>query len=109
MIDWARVQELRDEIGAESFDEVVELFLAESDEAVQRLSSNAGAAGLESALHFLKGAALNLGFSSLATLCQAGERCAALGAKDIDLEKIRATYRASRAAFEKGLAVSSSA
>jgi hypothetical protein len=29
MIDWDRVQELRDEIGAEAFGEVVELFLEE--------------------------------------------------------------------------------
>ena len=29
MIDWARVSELRDEVGAEDFDEVVELFLEE--------------------------------------------------------------------------------
>ena len=34
MIDWASVSELRDEVGAEDFDEVVELFLEEVDEAI---------------------------------------------------------------------------
>ena len=34
MIDWARVSELRDEVGEGDFDEVVELFLEEVDEAI---------------------------------------------------------------------------
>ena len=37
MIDWARVSELRDEVGAEDFDEVVELFLEEVEEAIAAL------------------------------------------------------------------------
>ena len=37
MIDWTRVSELRDEVGAEDFDEVVELFLEEVDEAIKIL------------------------------------------------------------------------
>lgn len=102
MIDWARVQELRDEIGAESFDEVVALFLEESDEVVQHLSTGGSAAGLESGLHFLKGAALNLGFRRLAMLCQEGERRAAQGDCAIDLDEIRATYHASRMSLESG-------
>ena len=32
MIDWNRVAALREEVGAEDFDEVVELFLQEVDE-----------------------------------------------------------------------------
>ena len=36
MIDWGRVAELRDEVGAENFSEVVCLFLEEADEATQR-------------------------------------------------------------------------
>ena len=37
MIDWACVSELRDEVGVEDFDEVVELFLEEVDEAIVAL------------------------------------------------------------------------
>ena len=36
MIDWARVAEFYDEVGAEDFDEVVELFLEEVVEAMER-------------------------------------------------------------------------
>ena len=38
MIDWERVRELRSEIGADDFAEVVEMFLSEADEAVTRLT-----------------------------------------------------------------------
>ena len=35
MIDWSRVNELRDEVGAEDFEEVVELFLEEVEEVIE--------------------------------------------------------------------------
>jgi histidine phosphotransfer protein HptB len=104
MIDWDRVRELRSEIGVENFDEVVELFLEESDEAIARLSPSASAKSLAADLHFLKGAALNLGFAALSTLCQDGERRASGGATDIDLAAVVTTYQACRAAFESGAA-----
>jgi len=50
-------------------------------------------------LHFLKGAALNLGFSHLASLCQEGERRAAVGIVDVPLDPVRAAYSVSRAMF----------
>ena len=34
MIDWNRISTLRDEVGAEDFDEVVELFLDEVEEVI---------------------------------------------------------------------------
>ncbi|WP_442970022.1 hypothetical protein [Roseovarius sp. ZX-A-9] len=37
MIDWSRVAELRSEIGAEDFDEVVELFLEEVEAEISVL------------------------------------------------------------------------
>ena len=37
MIDWTRVKELQDEIGADDFAEVVQLFLEETDAVVERL------------------------------------------------------------------------
>lgn len=103
MIDWARVAELRDEIGSDDFAEVVALFLEEADEVVARLPACADAKSLESALHFLKGSALNLGFARLAQLCQEGERLAAGGAVDVDRPAVAATYEASKTAFETGL------
>jgi HPt (histidine-containing phosphotransfer) domain-containing protein len=99
MIDWARVNALRLEIGADGFGEVVAMFLDETDEAMAGLLPGADARTLEGQLHFLKGTALNLGFADFAALCQAGER-APLQA---DIPAIRRSYAASRAAFEAGL------
>lgn len=104
MIDWDRIRELRDEIGPDDFAEVAAMFLDEADEAVTRLSPDAGAKAMEADLHFLKGAALNLGFDALSALCQDGERCAAAGDTSVDLEAVRAAYHASRAAYKSGLA-----
>lgn len=96
MIDWDRLRDLREEIGEDGFEEVVEMFLEETDEVIGRLSADGGAKALESDLHFLKGSALNLGFSDLAGLCQDGERVAATGGTDVDLDRVRATYQASK-------------
>ncbi len=104
MIDWARVTDLAREIGEDSFDEVAALFMDEADDAVARLGGAQSAKALEAELHFLKGAALNLGFVRLATLCQEGERQAATGSADIDLEEIVAVYHQSKAAFSRGRA-----
>lgn len=104
MIDWDRVRELRSEIGPEDFDEVVSLFLEEADDAIARLSGEVGAKALAADLHFLKGAALNLGFASLSGLCQEGERRAGLGDMSTDLAAVRAAYAGCRAEFEAGAA-----
>jgi len=103
MIDWERVKELRAEIGADDFSEVAEMFLQEADEAVARLAPGLTAKAIEADLHFLKGAALNLGFDALSDLCQDGERRAAAGDTGIDLDAVRSTYLASKTAFEGGL------
>ena len=52
MIDWVRVSELRDEVGAEDFDVVVELFLEEVDEAIAALSDLTDLSELEPQCHF---------------------------------------------------------
>jgi HPt (histidine-containing phosphotransfer) domain-containing protein len=103
MIDWDRVRELRGEIGADDFAEVALMFLEEADEAVARLTPTSTAKAMEADLHFLKGAALNLGFSALSGLCQDGERRAATGDTNVDLGAVKATYFASKSAFEGGM------
>lgn len=103
MIDWERVKELRGEIGADDFAEVVEMFLSEADEAVSRLKPTLTAKAMEDDLHFLKGAALNLGFDALSALCQDGERRAAAGSTDIDLTAVCRVYDDSKSAFQTGL------
>ena len=104
MIDWERVKELRGEIGLDDFAEVAAMFLDEADEVIARLSADGGSMKVEADLHFLKGAALNLGFSALSGLCQDGERRAAGGDVSVDLEAVRQTYAGSKAAFAAQLA-----
>lgn len=104
MIDWERAKQLRAEIGPDDFGEVVAMFLEEADEVIARLSGWRGAKVLESDLHFLKGSALNLGFEQLAALCQDGERRAAAGQTDVDLEAVRGSYSVSRQVFESEFA-----
>ena len=109
MIDWERIRDLRSEIGDGDFAEVAALFLEEADEAVARLSPAASAEAMEADLHFLKGAALNLGFVALSGLCQDGERRAAAGDASVDLEAVRKSYFGSKQAFQAGLDQASAA
>ncbi|MEM9912432.1 MAG: Hpt domain-containing protein [Pseudomonadota bacterium] len=100
MIDWSRVSELREEIGAEDFGDVVDLFLEEVDEEITGLSDKGASDGLEARLHFLKGSALNLGFEAFSDLCRDGERRAADGdGSAVDLIAIQESYSASKAQF----------
>lgn len=102
MIDWDRVAELRAEIGADGFAEVVDLFLSEADAVILRLRPSADRKALESDCHFLKGAALNLGFKTLAAQCQLRETQAALGQDVADLTAVHDCYQASRKALLAG-------
>ncbi|MEB8388920.1 Hpt domain-containing protein [Rhodobacteraceae bacterium KMM 6894] len=104
MIDWKRVAELRDEIGAEDFGDVVDLFLDEVESEISELRKGCPQDQLESKLHFLKGSALNLGFRVFSDFCQTGETATATGAFDrIDLPKTFNCFDASKAEFIKGL------
>ncbi|MDJ0826349.1 MAG: Hpt domain-containing protein [Rhodobacter sp.] len=100
MIDWQRVDELRDEVGAEDFQEVVDIFLEEVDEVADRLRETPDPGSYEAELHFLKGSALNLGFATLGTICADGEKLAAEDKPDaVDLTAVLSAYEASKAEF----------
>ncbi|WP_286173989.1 Hpt domain-containing protein [Rhodobacter sp. NTK016B] len=104
MIDWAQVDELRSDMG-DAFGDVVKVFMQEVEEALATLSSEADAGTLKETLHFLKGAALNLGFSQFAATCATAEKDAAAGQVDgIDPDAIRALYAESEKEFRIGLA-----
>lgn len=104
MIDWDRLKELREEVGPEDFDEVVELFLDEVEGVMDRLRKSPDTETLEEDLHFLKGSALSLGFSQFSDQCQSGETSAARGNADqIDLPEILACYDTSKAMFVASL------
>lgn len=104
MIDWSRLNELRDEVGADDFDEVVTLFVEEAEETIERLSPDATADALEADLHALKGSALNLGFSELAEICARGEKLAKLGdTSGIEFDEAKQSYAMSKAALMEKL------
>ena len=110
MIDWHRVGELRDDVGAEDFDDVVELFLEEVAEVIERLESAPDPTQFEAVLHFLKGSALNVGFSALGKICSDGELLANTGqATNVDIPAVIDTYRASITVFKERLARSQAA
>ncbi|CUK13624.1 TMAO reductase sytem sensor TorS [Ruegeria denitrificans] len=100
MIDWSRVRQLRDEVGASEFEEVVQIFLDEVQETIDRLHQDTARLELEQNMHFLKGSALSLGFDRFSKLCQDAERNAAAGkASDVDLPAILTVYDTSKAEF----------
>ena len=106
MIAWTRVTELRDEIGEADFAEVVALFLDEVGGAVANLPCREGPAEMAAALHFLKGAAMNLGFRALAEMCRAHGRTLSAGSPadlSVIAGDVRRCYAASRELFLLGL------
>ena len=84
LIDWERLRELCQEIGADDFNEIIEVFLDEVAAAIQGLDPRADLTALEGQLHFLKSSSLNLGFAGLASVCKTGECLAASGCRPVD-------------------------
>ena len=98
MIDWDKVNVLRDEVGEEDFDEVVELFLDEVEEALATLGQSDRS--LEHDMHFLKGSALNLGFVAFSDLCRNAEDAASSGQADgVDVGEVIQSYHQSKKVF----------
>lgn len=104
MIQWSRVRQLRDEVGADEFDEVVEIFLDEVQEVIAKMRNDTARTEMEQNLHFLKGSALSFGFDTFSKLCQDGERRAAAGESEaVDLDEIFTAYDDAKALFQAGL------
>ena len=104
MIDWDRIFELREEVGNESFSEIIEIFVDEVRDAIDVLRNKVGFDSLEADLHFLKGSALNLGFAAFASLCETGEWMASQGkAEEVDIAAIVASFEMCLAEFLDGL------
>lgn len=71
-VDWSRLTELRDDIGAEAFGDVACLFVEEIGERLSALTREPVGAKADD-FHFLRGSAANLGFSNMALACEAAE------------------------------------
>ena len=99
MINWTRIEELKNEIGEDTFAEIAELFLDEVDSTVAQLRAGQLDAPLQETMHFLKGCALNLGFADFGKLCLRKEKAAET---DSDLTDVLQCYDQSRAEFIRG-------
>ena len=83
-VDWARLAELRDDIGEDAFADVAFLFVAEISEKLDALNAAPDMAASDD-FHFLRGSAANLGFSAMVAACAAAEEaCCADRPPDID-------------------------
>jgi HPt (histidine-containing phosphotransfer) domain-containing protein len=99
MINWDKVEELRQDIGAEDFGEIVVVFLEEVELELSSLAQKP-VEGLGASMHFLKGSALNLGFEEFAEKCSLAEKLAAENsAAQIDLVALQSCYDASKDVF----------
>lgn len=97
MIDQARIDELRREVGDDDLAEVVTLFCEEFEEALERLNG-LQSGSLADDLHFLKGSAYNVGMSQVGELCSAAESRLQDGQPvNEDLALIAEVFRTSRA------------
>lgn len=97
LINAARIRELIDDFGAEDFADVVEVFLEEVDQVIDRLSGG-DRSQLAADMHFLKGSALNLGLDPFADLCARLEEAEG-SVEQADLVELLGLYRRSRAEF----------
>ena len=95
MIDWSRIDELRDEVGSEDFAEIAVLFLSEIEEAARALPGITDPVSRSEALHGMKGSALNVGFQALAEICKSGE----VNPETVDMPQLNATLDQSMTAL----------
>lgn len=99
MIDWDRINELKNDFGEDDFLEIVEMFLAEVEEKLEALPDQPRSA-LSEDFHFLKGSAANLGFRLFKSLCSQYEK-----APDPDaIKEVQDAFLASKTAFLEGVA-----
>lgn len=112
MIDWSRIKELEDDMGAEDLGDVVAIFLDEMEEAIQDLVENAPGDAQEWAnrMHFLKGSAYNLGFEAFGTFCAGGETAARQGdISALSASDVQTRYELSKTAFLADFSTNSTA
>lgn len=86
MIDWGHVADLYTEFGEDGFGEVLQVFTTEVQDGLAQLKAAQTADEHRIAFHFLKGAALNLGFQDVSSFCSMGEMRAHRG-EDFSVEK----------------------
>ena len=98
MVDWKRIDALREEVGKEALPEIVALFLEETGEAVDGLRAIVSGArtpgdpaAMSARMHFLAGSAGQLGLPRMHALAAAAEEAAAAG-RTVDPAPVIAAY-----------------
>lgn len=87
MIDWEQVAELQDQMGNADMVEIITLFEKEVECITTQLGAGPEGRNLEEDFHYLKGAALTMGFAQFADTCAATEalaRCGSVEPASID-------------------------
>ena len=99
MINKARIEELREEVGEDGLEEVIELFCEEMEDVLRDLPK-VPTSELAAQLHFLKGSAANIGFDGVSGICQDQEvRLSADPGAAIDFAAIVLAYEAEKSAL----------
>ena len=105
MIDRKRVVALYEDIGAEEFGPLVEMFMEEIEAMILALDMSAPAA-LPHRLQVLKGSASSLGLRALGIKCDLWARAAARGrVEDLDPAALMACHARSRQLLRRDFAV----
>ena len=92
-VDWKRIEELRDELGSDGLEEIVEIFLEETAGMIAGLQ-RAPVPELSDRIHGIKGSAQNMGFGELSDLCRHGEWALKRG-EAVDVTRFDECYRRS--------------
>lgn len=101
MIDWGRVVQLRDDVGATEFGPLLELFIDEIETVLAQLQAG-DPVRLTDDLHFIRGSAVNLGFNELVSLCRQIETGPGQAPQAL-LDRLRGCYASSKKEFMRDL------
>ncbi len=100
MIDHERLAELEADFGSDELRQIIDVFLEEAGETVERLGAEGDDPGVRGdRLHFLKGCARAIGAGRLGDLCDRLERAATFGADD--RARLEREFRALREALDR--------
>jgi len=99
MINKDRIEELREEVGEDELDEVIELFCEEVEDVLRDLR-NVSQTEIAAQLHFLKGSAANIGLDGVSDICRQQESLLSESPNAaLDISAIISTYEAEKLAL----------
>ena len=104
LINWSRIEALKEDVGREDVKEVIDLFINEIQQVIDKIPAQMEAENIADDLHFLKGSALSLGFQELSCVCQTGyEAFSKTPRGAFEIDNVRACFETSKAEFDAKL------